>query len=31
LEEKKENRKKYFEFFSSGAKQKNQQVQSAKP
>jgi hypothetical protein len=31
LEEKNESRKKYFEFFSSGAKQKNQEVQSAKP
>jgi hypothetical protein len=31
LEEKNESRKKYFEFLSSGAKQKNQGVQSAKP
>jgi hypothetical protein len=30
LEEKNESRKKYFGFLSSGAKQKNQKVQSAK-
>jgi hypothetical protein len=31
LKEKNENKKKSFEFLNSGAKQKNQGVQNAKP